>query len=55
MNENIHNLYCSLNMISTIKTGSVRWAALVEQMEKMRNAYTVAKILEEIWPPERRV
>jgi hypothetical protein len=38
-NEEPHNLYCSTNIISIIKTMGLRWAEKVAHMEEETNAY----------------
>jgi hypothetical protein len=39
-NEELHNIYCSLNIIRMIKSRRVAWAECVERLEENRNAYT---------------
>jgi hypothetical protein len=47
-NEELHNLYCSTNIIRVIKSRKMRWAGHVVRMGEMRN---VVKIL--VGKPER--
>jgi hypothetical protein len=38
-NEELHNLYCSPDIIRVIKWKIMRWYGHVERMERMRNEY----------------
>jgi hypothetical protein len=40
-NEELHNLYCSPNIIRKIKSRRMRWAEHVAPMGKMRNAHKI--------------
>jgi hypothetical protein len=40
-NEELHNLYCSPNIIRMIKSRSMRWARHVARMEQKKNEYGV--------------
>jgi hypothetical protein len=40
-NEELHDLYCSLNVIWAIKSRRLRWAIHVECMEERRGAYRI--------------
>jgi len=40
-NEELHNLYASLNIIMVIKSRRNRWAGHVVRMGDMRNAYNI--------------
>jgi hypothetical protein len=40
-NEELHNLYCSPNIIRMIKSRRMRWAGHVARMGKTRNAYRI--------------
>jgi hypothetical protein len=40
-NEELHNLYSSLNIIRMFKSGRMRWAEHVERMWAKRNAYRI--------------
>jgi hypothetical protein len=40
-NEELHNLYCSPNIIRIIKSGRVRWAGYVARMGEKRTAYRI--------------
>jgi hypothetical protein len=40
-NEELHNLYSSLNRITMIKSKRMRWAGHVARMGKKRNAYRI--------------
>jgi hypothetical protein len=40
-NEELHNLYASLNFIRMITSRRMWWAGLVARMGKMRNAYKI--------------
>jgi hypothetical protein len=40
-NEELHNLYCSPNIIRMIKSRRMRWAGLVAGMGETRNAYRI--------------
>jgi hypothetical protein len=39
--EELHNLYCSLNIIRMMKSRRMRWAGRVARMEEKRNAYRI--------------
>jgi hypothetical protein len=40
-NEELHNLYCSQNIIRIIKSRRMRWAGHVARMEEKRNEYRI--------------
>jgi len=40
-NEELHNLYTSLNIIWVIKLRRMRWSEHVARVEEMRNAYNI--------------
>jgi len=40
-NEELHNLFSSLNIITVIKSRRTRWAGHVACMVEMRNAYKI--------------
>jgi hypothetical protein len=40
-NEELHNLYCSPNIIRMIKSRRMRWAGHIARMEAPRNAYRI--------------
>jgi hypothetical protein len=40
-NEELHDLYCSPNIIRIIKSRRMRWAGHVAQMGEKRNAYRI--------------
>jgi hypothetical protein len=40
-NQELHNLYCSPNIIRTIKSGRMRWAEYGARMGEMRNEYSI--------------
>jgi hypothetical protein len=40
-NEELHNLYFSLNIIRMIKSRKLRWAGHVARMRDKRNAYMI--------------
>jgi hypothetical protein len=40
-NEELHNLYASLDIIRVIKSRRTRWAWHVARMGEMRNAYNI--------------
>jgi hypothetical protein len=40
-NEELHNLYCSPNIIRMIKSRRMRWAGHVARMVEKRNAYRI--------------
>jgi len=40
-NEELHNLYASLNIIKVVKSRNMRWAGHVTGMADMRNAYEI--------------
>jgi hypothetical protein len=40
-NEELHNLYCSPNMIRMIKSGRIRWTGNVARMGAKMNAYRI--------------
>jgi hypothetical protein len=40
-NEELHNLYASLNIIRVIKSRNVRWAGHVARIGHIRNAYNI--------------
>jgi hypothetical protein len=40
-NEELHNLYSSLNIIRVIKARSMRWVGRFSRMGLMRNAYKI--------------
>jgi hypothetical protein len=39
LNEELHNLYCSQNIIKIIKIKRMRWAGHVARMGEKRNVY----------------
>jgi hypothetical protein len=39
--EELHNLYCSPNIIRMIKSSSMRWAGHVTRIGEKRNAYRI--------------
>jgi len=41
LNEELHNLYFSLNVIRVTKSMRIIWAGHVARMEKMRNLYRI--------------
>jgi hypothetical protein len=41
LNEELHDLYSSPNIIRMIKSRRVRWAGHVARMEETRNAYRI--------------
>jgi hypothetical protein len=43
-NEELHNLYCSPNVIRMIKSRRMRWAGHVARMEEKRNAYRILMV-----------
>jgi hypothetical protein len=40
-NEELHNLYASLNIIRVVKSRRMSWAGHVAHMEDMRNAHRI--------------
>jgi hypothetical protein len=40
-NKELHNLYCSLNIIRVKKSRRVKWAGQVARMEDRRNTYRI--------------
>jgi hypothetical protein len=40
-NEELHNLYSSSNIITTIKSRRMRWAGQVTRMRNKRNVYRI--------------
>jgi hypothetical protein len=42
VNEELHNLYNSPNIIRVIKSRMMRWVGYVARMEKLRNAYNIS-------------
>jgi hypothetical protein len=40
-NEELHNLYSSLNIIRIISSRRIRWTGHVARMEEKRNAYRI--------------
>jgi hypothetical protein len=40
-NEELHNLYTSLNIITAIKKRKIRWARNVARLGDIRNAYKI--------------
>jgi hypothetical protein len=40
-NEELHNLYTSLNITRVIKSRRMRWAELAARSRKMKNIYTI--------------
>jgi hypothetical protein len=40
-NEELHNLYASLNIIRVIRSRRMRWAGKVPRMGEMRNTYKI--------------
>jgi hypothetical protein len=40
-NEELHNLYCSPNIIRVIKSRRMKWAGHVARMREMRNAHRI--------------
>lgn len=40
-NEELHNLYVSLNIIGVIKSRKLRWAGHVERTGAIRNSYNI--------------
>jgi hypothetical protein len=53
-NEELHNLYASLNIIRTIKCKRIRWAGNVARIEAVRNAYKMLIGISEGKRPLRR-
>jgi hypothetical protein len=43
-NEELHNLYDSLNIIMVLKPGGIIWARNVARMGGMRNAYKILAV-----------
>jgi hypothetical protein len=41
LNEELHNLYSSPNIIRLIKSNRMRWAGHVARMRETRNAYRI--------------
>jgi hypothetical protein len=42
--KELHNLYCSPNIIKMIKSSRMRWAGPVERMGAKRNAYRILMV-----------
>jgi len=40
-NEELHNLYASLNIIRVIESRWIKWACQVARMRRLRNAYNI--------------
>jgi hypothetical protein len=40
-NEELHNFYCSPDIIRMVKSISMRWTGHVAHMKEMRNAYKI--------------
>jgi hypothetical protein len=53
-NEQLRNLYASLDIINVIKTRRMRWTGQVAHMGDMRNAYNILVGKPEVNRPLRR-